>query len=143
MKPIILGLLLHSAQLSYGESTMDKTKFHCTGPTACVSSIESEGDKYIPPFKMTDIHKTQKALLSVLENSTRTKITYKDENTIKAEFTSLVFRFKDNVQFFLDESDSTLHWKSQSKMGRYDFGVNRKRLETIRTSLHQGLKGQN
>lgn len=46
---------------------------------------------------------------------------------------SALFRFADDVEFFLDEGTSTIHMRSASRVGYSDFGVNRRRVEEIRT----------
>jgi uncharacterized protein (DUF1499 family) len=49
-----------------------------------------------------------------------------------AEFRTPMLRFVDDVEFLLDESAGVIHMRSASRLGRKDFGVNRKRLETVR-----------
>jgi FKBP-type peptidyl-prolyl cis-trans isomerase FkpA len=49
-----------------------------------------------------------------------------------AEFTTKVLRFVDDVEFQLDETARVIHVRSASRLGRLDFGTNRKRIEAIR-----------
>jgi len=51
---------------------------------------------------------------------------------LHAEFTSAVMRFVDDVEFSLDETAKAIQVRSASRLGRSDFGVNRKRVEEIR-----------
>jgi len=37
----------------------------------------------------------------------------------------------DDVEFFLDETASIIHFRSASRRGHYDFGMNRKRMNAI------------
>jgi uncharacterized protein (DUF1499 family) len=63
-----------------------------------------------------------------------------EENYIHAEFTSLVFRFVDDVEFlFSQERDGevSIDIRSASRVGHSDFGVNRKRMEDIRGKLNK------
>ena len=50
-------------------------------------------------------------------------------------FRSAVFQYVDDVELRLDEASNTIHIRSASRMGRKDFGVNRKRVEAIKKAL--------
>lgn len=63
----------------------------------------------------------------------RARIVAAEERYIHAAFTSALFRFVDDVEFFLDEGTRTIHVRSASRVGYSDFGVNRRRVEEIRT----------
>ena len=52
-----------------------------------------------------------------------------------ATFRSAVFQYVDDVELRLDEASNTIHIRSASRMGRKDFGVNRKRVEAIKKAL--------
>jgi uncharacterized protein (DUF1499 family) len=51
---------------------------------------------------------------------------------LRAECTSFLFRFVDDVEFLVDPEAKVIHFRSASRVGRSDFGVNRKRMEEIR-----------
>ncbi len=51
---------------------------------------------------------------------------------IRSEFTSKLFGFIDDVEFFIDDAKKILHIRSSSRIGYTDFGVNRRRVENIR-----------
>jgi uncharacterized protein (DUF1499 family) len=63
----------------------------------------------------------------------RSKIVTDLDLYIHAEFTSAFFRFVDDVEFYFDDKAKTLHVRSASRIGRSDFGVNRKRIEELRS----------
>ena len=52
-----------------------------------------------------------------------------------AQFSTPVLRFTDDVEFWLDRKAGVIHFRSASRIGRKDFGVNRARMETIRAQL--------
>ena len=54
---------------------------------------------------------------------------------IHATFRSAIFQYVDDVELRLDKTNNTIHIRSASRMGRKDFGVNRKRVETIKKAL--------
>jgi uncharacterized protein (DUF1499 family) len=63
----------------------------------------------------------------------RCRIIAMDDHYIHAEFTSAFFRFVDDVEFYFDSEAKIIHMRSASRIGYSDFGVNRKRLEKLRS----------
>jgi uncharacterized protein (DUF1499 family) len=55
-----------------------------------------------------------------------------EDHYIHAEFTSAVFRFMDDVEFYFDSGAKIIHMRSASRIGYSDFGVNRQRMEEVR-----------
>ena len=64
-----------------------------------------------------------------------TTIVTKDDRYLHLECRSKVFRFVDDVEFLLRPERSVIEVRSAARTGYYDFGVNRDRLKTLRTSL--------
>lgn len=58
---------------------------------------------------------------------------------LRAEFTTRWLRFVDDVEFLLDEPAGVIHLRSASRLGRNDFGVNRKRIEALRSKFDTTL----
>ncbi len=71
-------------------------------------------------------------LLRVLQAYPRTRIVQQDAVSVKAECRSLLFRFVDDVDFAFHDREKVIHFRSASRLGRSDFGVNRKRMDEIR-----------
>lgn len=63
-----------------------------------------------------------------------------DAHYLHATFTSHLFRFVDDVEARLDSQAGVIQLRSASRVGRSDLGVNRKRLESIRTHWSAGLR---
>jgi len=63
----------------------------------------------------------------------------KDETYLHYEATSLLLRFVDDVEFLLDDETKTIHFRSASRTGYGDLGVNRKRMEQVRALAGQKL----
>ncbi|MFW9902632.1 MAG: DUF1499 domain-containing protein, partial [Candidatus Thorarchaeota archaeon] len=62
----------------------------------------------------------------------RTRLLKEEGNYLHYLFTTALFRFKDDVEFLFDETKKEIHFKSQSRIGGYDWDTNRKRMENIR-----------
>jgi uncharacterized protein (DUF1499 family) len=60
---------------------------------------------------------------------------------LHAEMRSLLFRFVDDIEFFLVADKGLIHVRSASRAGYSDFGVNRKRVERIRTAFNSQPAG--
>jgi len=62
----------------------------------------------------------------------RAKIATATDRYLHIEFTSFLFRFVDDLEILVDATESRLEVRSASRVGRSDFGVNRKRVEKMR-----------
>jgi uncharacterized protein (DUF1499 family) len=108
----------------------------CPSSPNCVSSLATDKEHFIAPFKIVGaINAASIALKNALLSQKRVVITEETENTLHAEATSLIFRFVDDVDVILDSEARLFHIRSASRMGYGDFGVNRKRVETLRSQL--------
>jgi uncharacterized protein (DUF1499 family) len=72
-------------------------------------------------------------LIGVIQGIKRCRIITMDDHYIHAEFTSAFFRFVDDVEFYFDSEAKIIHMRSASRIGYSDFGVNRERLEKVRS----------
>jgi uncharacterized protein (DUF1499 family) len=113
----------------------------CPNTPNCVNSQATDEKHFIQPIEFTGTRQAaQGAILKLLETSKRTRIIVAEEDYIRAEFTSMIFRFVDDVEFYLplsEKEETIIHVRSASRIGYSDFGVNRKRIENIRGQLKQ------
>ena len=65
----------------------------------------------------------------------RTTIVAEDQPYLHAECRSNVFGFVDDLEIQLQPRERLLAVRSASRSGYYDFGVNRRRVETLRGLL--------
>lgn len=71
-------------------------------------------------------------LLAVLRAWPRAEIVREEPGAVTMECRSRIFRFVDDVDFRFDDEARLIHFRSASRLGRRDFGVNRERMEEIR-----------
>jgi len=111
----------------------------CPKTPNCVNSQAVDKEHYIEPILFTGTQQEAKdRLLRVLESEKRTKILTAQKNYIRVEFTSALFRFIDDVEFYFSEKpakETIIHVRSASRVGYSDLGVNRKRIEQIRNKF--------
>ena len=121
-------------------SAVTKTLPPCPDSPNCVSTQAPREDAqhFIEPITYTgSAGDARKRLLDVIAAMPRTQIVTDEETYVHATFTSLIFRFVDDVQFVIDDATKTIHFRSASRVGRGDMGVNRNRMEEIRTRFNQ------
>jgi uncharacterized protein (DUF1499 family) len=106
----------------------------------CVSSQADPSDRehYIAPiaFKGTTVE-AMVAAKRALESMERSSIVRDERGYMYAEFRSKLLGFVDDLELVFDEKAGVLHVRSASRLGRRDFGVNRKRVEALRGLLQR------
>ena len=110
----------------------------CPNTPNCVISQSSDTEHSIEPLTYNSTTAEAMAdLKSAIQAMKKTKIITENKNYLYAEFTSAIMGFVDDVEFHLDEGAKLIHVRSASRLGQSDLGVNRKRIETIRTKLKE------
>jgi len=96
----------------------------------CVSSQADPSDRehYIAPIRGSIA-----TARSAIESYPRTRVIRAEENYIYAEFHTRLLRYVDDVELYFD--GRVLQVRSCSRLGRRDFGVNRKRVEALRALI--------
>lgn len=106
----------------------------CPQSPNCVSSQAGDPEHAIAPLTYQDSRaEAQARLRRVLAGMKRMTIVADEDDYIHAEARSLIFRFVDDVEFVFSTSEKVIHVRSASRVGYSDLGVNRKRVEEIRT----------
>lgn len=108
----------------------------CPDSPNCVSSQAGNAGQRIEALHYTgDAGTANKRLLTVLKNMDRTTIKNADALSIHAEVRSALFGFVDDLTFYFD-APGVIQVRSASRVGYADFGVNRQRVEEIRTRFN-------
>ncbi|CAN1210104.1 DUF1499 domain-containing protein [Tumidithrix helvetica PCC 7403] len=108
----------------------------CPNSPNCVSSQSSDLEHKIEPIRYKgDPTKAIAELKTVIQSLERTKIISETEDYLYAEFTSALMGYVDDVEFYLNRDGGVIEVRSASRLGQSDLGVNRKRVEAIRTKL--------
>lgn len=111
----------------------------CPNSPNCVSSAAKESSHAIQAITFDGNSEEAKArILDAINSMKRTSVITNNDSYIHVEFTSMLFRFVDDVEFYFPASDSNqtlIQVRSASRTGHSDFGVNRKRVEAFRVML--------
>jgi uncharacterized protein (DUF1499 family) len=114
--------------------TNQRTLRSCPDKPNCVSTQATDEGHAIAPFPYKKSRaEAKEALKAALASLPRTKLVEEDESYLHYEFTSLLLRFVDDVEFLFDDTTKTVHFRSASRTGYSDLGVNRTRMEQVRT----------
>ena len=79
--------------------------------------------------------KVQAAVRRALLAEARMRIVVDEPGYLHAEARSRIFRFVDDVQMVIDAGSRVIRFRSASRLGRSDFGVNRARMRRISERL--------
>jgi len=114
------------------QSCPDRPNFVCS---------QASGARYVEPFVYRGAAQTALVRLKqILLAMPRMRIVEERTDYLRAESSSRLFGFVDDVEFLIDAERHVLHVRSASRMGYSDLGVNRRRVEQIRQqfAIHSG-----
>jgi uncharacterized protein (DUF1499 family) len=120
----------------------DRRLTPCPDTPNCVCTQTADDAHRIEPLAYDDTAEEAMARLkAALATLPRTRVVTETPDYLHAECTSLVFRFVDDVEFLLDRERKVIHFRSASRVGRSDLGVNRRRMEALRQAFRGGAGG--
>ena len=110
----------------------------CPGSPNCVSSDAADGRHSIAPFRIRgDAGFAWGALIEALGSMKRFVIVEQTADYVHFEAKTTIFRFVDDVELELREDEGIIAVRSESRVGQWDLGVNRRRIERIRQALQE------
>ncbi len=107
----------------------------CNEKPNCVSTQEARPDFHIPPFELVSKEISVSQIIHVALSLPRATLTKESPTSAHIEYTSRVFRFVDDLELEIKETNLSLRFRS--RVGYSDFGVNRKRAEKLRGLLKE------
>ena len=109
----------------------------CPASPNCVSSAPgTDPEHFLAPLIYSgSLAEAKSRLLALLESMPRTRVTHNHPRYLHVECTSLLFRFVDDLEFWFESEPRLIHVRSASRVGHSDLGINRKRVEAIRTQF--------
>ncbi|KAH6812145.1 hypothetical protein C2S51_025907 [Perilla frutescens var. frutescens] len=127
----------------------------CPATKNCVSTSENTSDlaHYAPPWnynpkegrgsqKPVSRHQAMEELLQVIQSTKpdnfTPKITEKKDDYVRVEYESPILGFVDDVEFWFPPGKKTVvQYRSASRLGSFDFDINRKRIKALRVALEK------
>lgn len=112
----------------------------CPDKPNCVSSQTEEKKHFVTPISYKGERQDAIQIMKlVLSGRDRTLIVNETDSYLHAECRSRVFGFVDDAEFYFPEEEHIIHVRSAARVGYSDFGVNRKRVEEIRTEFEKRM----
>lgn len=112
----------------------------CPSSPNCVSTESQDERHAITPLRY---HRSRGEAKEVVKQAVlslpRTRLVDEEESYLHFEFTSLLLRFVDDVEFVFDDETRTIQFRSASRIGYGDLGVNRRRMEEVRRLVEPRL----
>jgi uncharacterized protein (DUF1499 family) len=108
----------------------------CPESPNCVNTQAQDAEHQIAPIPLsTSVEAAKVRMLAVIEALPRTKIVVDKGNYLYVEFRTGVMMFTDDVEFCFDAVTASIHFRSASRLGYSDMGLNRRRMEQIRAAF--------
>ena len=108
----------------------------CPDRPNCVSSDAEDARHAVAPMHLVaDPAIGWTAIQEIINQMPRTTIVEANEGYLHATFKSRLWGFIDDLELKLDPQTKTISIRSASRSGSYDLGVNRRRVETLRSTL--------
>jgi len=112
-------------------------------PNGVSTQAKNETKRVAPiPFNgdLGSVMKEVEKIVSGMPEATLKEIS---EGYLYAVFSSATLGFRDDVEVFIDEPGGHIHFRSASRSGYSDLGVNRKRYHSFANRFNQGLLVKN
>jgi uncharacterized protein (DUF1499 family) len=74
-------------------------------------------------------------IMSIVKAMPRAKLVKSDTDYLYVQFTTPLMKFVDDAEFWYDPIAGVIQVRSASRIGESDLGVNRKRIEALRSAL--------
>ncbi|GGC97562.1 DUF1499 domain-containing protein [Halopseudomonas salina] len=99
-----------------------------------VSTQTDDGEKAVDPWPFkADRAATMQAIKDALAAHGGAEVVREEEDYLRVVFVTPKMRFRDDAEFYLDETTRQVHFRSESRAGKSDLGLNRQRHEQLTT----------
>ncbi len=125
-------LVLNSKSKPAAIGVTDGKLAPCPQSPNCVSTQTDQPEKQMASLKFTgSADEAREKIIAILKSMPRTRLVKQSEKYLHFEARSLLLRFVDDIEFLIDPEQKQIDFRSASRIGHSDLGVNRDRMETI------------
>jgi uncharacterized protein (DUF1499 family) len=104
----------------------------CPDSPNCVSTQATSASQQMPALTYTgSLAAAKTRLLAVVQAMPGVEPFADQENYLAFVFRSRLIGYPDDVEFYFDDAAKLIHFRSASRLGKGDLGVNRARMESI------------
>lgn len=109
----------------------------CPSSPNCVSSEATDAGHRVDPLAFAGTPEDGwKAARDAVAAMPRTRIVTEKNGYLHAECTSALMRYVDDLELHLAPGGNAIGVRSASRLGYSDMGVNRRRVESLRSAMH-------
>lgn len=108
----------------------------CPPTLNCVSTEAVEPSRRMDPipFPGSAVEAVER-LVAIIGEMPGGAVVQREGDRIRAEFTSLLLRFVDDVDLVVDRQAGVVRFRSASRTGYWDLGANRRRMRRLRSAF--------
>jgi len=142
---LIIGLGIFLVGCAAQVTAYDGTKLgDCPASPNCVcSEMDPDSDSHVEPFQIPAGTSPEGAFETLADLvSPSASIEVREPDYFHAVYKTNWLRFRDDLEARLDAEAGQIHVRSASRLGHSDLGLNRRRVENLRTSFQQALNDQ-
>lgn len=111
----------------------------CPDRPNCVSTEADEPSRRMEPIPFSGSAEfALRRLEEVVAEMAGGEVKGRDGNHLRCEFTTPVLRFVDDVDLVVDDAAGVVRFRSASRLGHWDLGANRRRMEELRRRFEGG-----
>lgn len=104
----------------------------------CVSTQAEDESKRVATLAMKkDLESTRNAIFAAIESFGGAEIQTTTEDYIYAVFVTPTVKYRDDVEFWIDTQAKEVHYRSSSRAGYGDGGLNRQRYNALAAAYNQ------
>ena len=137
--PILLTSLLFGCSSTQQVDRLGLQNGHlrsCPNSPNCVSSRANDSEHQVSALQLQMTpEQSWEQVKTTIKALPRTRIITATSEYIHAECRSAVFGFIDDLELHLLQEQGQIEVRSLARLGYYDFGVNRERVEQLRSRL--------
>ena len=134
---VVLLIVLSCASNPPNVQLVDGRLRACPNSPNCVSSESDSASSRIEPLSFQGLAEKAWSNLKETIQEMGGKIQEEHDGYLWATFTTRLFRFVDDVELRMVSTNGIIHVRSGSRVGYSDLGVNRRRVEKLRTLFNQ------
>ncbi len=131
-----LGILLMPSSRPENLGVVKGNLRGCPDSPNCVSTAAVDVSHHAPGIAFTgSVADARNRLFQIMSQMPRTTLVTEDQNYLHFECRSRLFRFVDDLEFLIDPDARVIQVRSASRVGYSDLGVNRARVNQVRTAF--------
>ncbi|THH36454.1 DUF1499 domain-containing protein [Neolewinella litorea] len=116
----------------YPKETMTRQLQPCPESPNCVSTQSRQERKKRDPIPFTgSVSAAREKLKRVVDNMPRTTLIEEDEHYLHYTFQTWPVPYIDDVEFLISPEEGVIHYRSASRVGHSDLGVNSRRMKKV------------